>query len=290
MLNTDGQTADRWIGYTRDYFLTTMAGAVKDMTPIAEKMARFEADPTLNDALVLARYSTSLNEYENAVRYYNAAQKLNEDPNTDYQYQIFDNTADGARKDIFTFEEAVKTADAVLASKKAAPDDIYGVARKMTSLAVKKEKPDAMSPYLEAGIKALEGSEDPGDIKNHARLMADYNVYVTKDKEKAVSYKKATMPDDWQENPSYLNSFSWWCFENRVNLEEAQQLSRKSVKLADSGKQKAMYLDTLAEICNALGDCRQAVELMKMAVNEAPEDDYYTEQLDRFEKILASKN
>ena len=290
MLNNDGLTSDRWIGYAKEYFLTPMDGAVKDMTPITEKLTRFETDPKMADALVLARYSSSLNEYADAVRYYSAAQKMNSDQSVDYTFEIFDNTANGARKDIFTFEDAVKSADAVLASGKSTPDDIYSVARIMTSLAVKKERPEDASPYLEAGIKALEGSDDPGDIKNHARLMADYSLYVDKDKEKAVTYKKQTMPEGWLDNPGDLNSFAWWCFENKVNLEEAEQLSRKSVKLAETGKSKAMYLDTLAEICNALGDCQQAVDLTKMAIQENPDSDYYKEQLARFEKILASKN
>jgi tetratricopeptide (TPR) repeat protein len=290
MLNQEGQTADRWIGYAKDYFLTTMDGAVKDMTPITEKLSRFESAPKMADALALARYNGSLNEYAEAVRYFTEAQKMKKDQNADYTFEIFDNTAYGARKDIFTFEDAMKSADAVLTSDNSTPDDIYSVARTMTSLAVKKDRPDDAAPYLDAGIKALKGSDDPGDVKNHSRLMADYSLYVTKDKEKAVTYKKQTMPEGWLESPGDLNSFAWWCFENKVDLEEAEQLSRKSVKLADSGKQKAQCLDTLAEICNELGDCRQAVELTKMAIKEAPEDEYFAEQLERFEKILASKN
>jgi tetratricopeptide (TPR) repeat protein len=290
MLNVDGHMADRWIGYTKDYFLTTMDGAVKDMTPVPEKMSRFETDPKLNDALVLARYSNSLNEYKDAVKYFSAAQKINDDPDLNYSFEIFDNTSDGAGKDMFTFEDAVQAADAVLASEKSTADDKYGVARKMTSLAVKKERVDVAAPYLEAGIKTLEGSEDDTDVKRHARLMADYSLYVSNDKDKAVSFKKKTMPEGWLDKPGDLNGFAWWCFENKVNLEEAEQLSRKSVKLAEPGNRKAMYLDTLAEICNALDDCHQAVELMKMAIKEAPDKDFYKEQLERFEKILASQN
>ncbi len=290
MLNDKGRTIDRWIGYSKEYLLTTMESAMMDLTPVQEKMARFKIDPNINDALVLGRYSRSLNEYEDAVRYYRAAQKMNENPDKDYLYAIFSNTADGAGKDIFTFGDARNAADAVLASATADADDKYGVARKMTSLAQKKEKLDEIAPYLEAGIKALEGSEDPGEIRNHAMLMADYSLYVTGDNDKAVSYKKITMPEGWQENAGNLNSFCWWCFENNVNLEEAEKLSRVSVKLAEPGKEKAMYLDTLAEICNALGKHYEAVEFMRIAVKEAPDKEYYKEQLERFEKLLASKN
>ena len=67
-------------------------------------------------------------------------------------------------------------------------------------------------------------------------------------------------------------------------------MSRKSVKLAEPGKAKAMNLDTLAEICNALGKPYEAIEFIKIAIKEAPDDEYYKKQLDRFEKIVAAGN
>jgi S-methylmethionine-dependent homocysteine/selenocysteine methylase len=92
------------------------------------------------------------------------------------------------------------------------------------------------------------------------------------------------------ENAGNLNGFAWWCFENNVNLQEAETLSRKSVKLAEAGREKAMYLDTLAEICNSLGKHREAADLMKSAVAEKPDDDYYQKQLEKFEKLASSQN
>ncbi|UCC78419.1 MAG: hypothetical protein JSW64_09020 [Candidatus Zixiibacteriota bacterium] len=290
MLNDKGQTIDRWIGYSKEYLLTTMESAMIDLTPIPEKMSRFETDPNFNDALVLGRYSRSLTEYADAVKYYRVAQKLNEDANKSYLYEIFDSVADGVSKEIFTFDEAQAAADAVLASANSDADDKYGVARKMTALARKEEKLALVAPYLEAGIKATKGSEDPDDAKAYATLMADYSLYVSGDSDEAIKYKKETMPEGWLENPGNLNSFCWWCFENKVNLEEAEELSRKSVKLAEAGKQKAMYLDTLAEICNARGKHYEAVEFMKIAVSEDPDNDNYKKQLERFEKLVASEN
>lgn len=290
MLNDKGQTIDRWSGYSKEYLLTTMESALTDLTPIPEKMARFETDPSFNDALVLGRYSRSLTEYADAVKYYRAAQKLNEDPGKSYLYEIFGNTADGVRKEMFTFEEARVAADAVLASTVSDADDKYGVARKMTALAQKEEKLNLIAPYLEAGINAMKGSEDPDDARAYATLMADYSLYVSGDSNAAVNYKKETMPGGWLENPGNLNSFCWWCFENKINLEEAEVLSRKSVKLAEVGEEKAMYLDTLAEICNARGKHYEAIEFMKIAVKEAPDSDYYKNQLERFEKLVASDN
>lgn len=290
MLNSDGEPLDRWIGYTKDYLLTTMESALKNLSPISEKESRFEEKPTIGDAETLGRYSTSLREYKDAVKYYTIAQKINKDKSKDYSFEIFDNTADGVGKEIFTFEQAMKAADAVLASGGASSDDKYGVARGMTYLARKQDNIDIAVPYLEAGIEAVEGSENSDDQKKHARLMVSHSLYISKDLQKAVSFKKKTMPEGWLDDAGDLNGFCWWCFENNVNLEEAEKLSRKSVKLADSGKQKAMFLDTLAEICNASDNCHEAVEIIKMAMAENPDDDYYKEQLERFEKILASSN
>jgi benzoyl-CoA reductase/2-hydroxyglutaryl-CoA dehydratase subunit BcrC/BadD/HgdB len=50
-----------------------------------------------------------------------------------------------------------------------------------------------------------------------------------------------------------------------------------------------MILDTLAEICNARGTCKDAVTYIELAIKEAPGNDYYKKQLERFQKILAEK-
>jgi hypothetical protein len=46
-----------------------------------------------------------------------------------------------------------------------------------------------------------------------------------------------------------------------------------------------MILDTVAEIINLIGFPEDSVELMKMAVKEDPENDFYKKQLERFRKI-----
>ena len=92
------------------------------------------------------------------------------------------------------------------------------------------------------------------------------------------------------EESDQLNEFAWWCFENRVNLAEAKTLAEKGVALAPAGSEKAAVLDTLAEICNETGDCKQSVELIRKAIAEDPANDYYREQLAKFEEILAEQS
>jgi len=81
-----------------------------------------------------------------------------------------------------------------------------------------------------------------------------------------------------------LNSFAWWCFENKINLQEAAELGRRGVKLAEPGRGKAMIIDTVAEIENLRGNPREAVKLMEQAVKEDPASDQWKKQLERFKK------
>ena len=77
--------------------------------------------------------------------------------------------------------------------------------------------------------------------------------------------------------------------QNKINLKEAEKMARKGVELTSPGRDKANVLDTLAEICNLSGECGDAVDYIRMAVAEDPDNEYFREQLIRIEKILASQ-
>ena len=87
-----------------------------------------------------------------------------------------------------------------------------------------------------------------------------------------------------------LNQVAWWCFENRVNLAEAEQMARRGVELAKAGRDKANVLDTLAELCNLNNDCSHAVQYIRLAIEEDPANEYFQNQLGRFEEILAQSD
>ena len=290
LTNSDGETLDRWVGYEKNFFIETMDVALDDLSTIKEKLARFDSEPSVRDASALGRYSNAVGEYKDAVMYFTIAQTMNDDPSRDHTYYIFENTSRGLEGEHFTFDDVIKAADNVMNSKIANPRIKVVTARRMTSLAKRQERLDIVAPYIEAGLKMVSGSDEPDAKEAYNELMVEKALYITNDKDKAVKYKKATMPEGWMDDAGKLNSFCWWCFENLVNLKEAEKLSRKSVELAEAGRQKAMNLDTLAEICNALDNCHEAVDLIKMAMAENPESEYYPKQLERFEKILASQN
>ncbi len=159
----------------------------------------------------------------------------------------------------------------------------------MRSVSQKAKDPKLMVPYLTAAIDATSGPAGDAFKDERKSLLVDHALYVEGDKEKAVAMKRESMPAGWQEDSGKLNAFSWWCFENQVNLAEAEDLARKGAELAKPGAEKARVLDTVAEICNARGDCKDAVKLIEDAIKEDPANDYYKEQLTRFQKNLAAK-
>ncbi len=290
MVNGAGETLDRWIGYEKNFFIKTMDKALKDLSTIEDKLASYEKKPTAGTAEALGRYSSSLKEYVNAVNYYTTAQKIKDKPSDDYTYEIFENMSYGLKGEHFTFEDVLAAADNVVNSQTAEPEELAKTAIRVTGMAKKNDRLDVMESYLETGLKITSQADDPEAKDAYYQLMIDKSLHITGDKKAAAEYKVATMTDGWLEDAGKLNGFCWWCFENSVNLEDAERLSRKSVELADPGRQKAMNLDTLAEICNALDNCHEAVDLIKMAMAEDPESEYYPKQLERFEKILASQN
>ena len=120
-------------------------------------------------------------------------------------------------------------------------------------------------------------------------VLIDYKLFVEKDIDGAIALRKARLPEGWEQNTDALNSFAWWCFENQVNLEEGERLARNAVELAEDGADKAMILDTLAEICNLRGSCKDAVLYIEMAIKSDPDRQYYKKQLTRFQKELAAQ-
>jgi tetratricopeptide (TPR) repeat protein len=187
----------------------------------------------------------------------------------------------------------VKTqADIVVASAATKPAHLLKVAYNMGKIAKKEGDTSYFTPYLKVAVEKTEGVEDEKVQKMRSNLLPEYALLVKNDVEQAVAYKKASFaqaaePKNWLENANMLNNFAWWCFENQINLAEAEKFARQGIELAKPGRQKANILDTLAEVCNLKGDCGSAVEYIKLAVAEDPENDYFQKQLERFEALLA---
>jgi tetratricopeptide (TPR) repeat protein len=294
-MDARGEVIDRWVGYGGPdgpaAWLASFAAAMADPAPVAQKRARFEANPDPATARTLGRISWGGGAYRDAVRYYRDAQRLDPERAGEQSFAIFEATAMGARgrSRLFALGDARSAADAVLQSPTVTPDQIVDLYYEMQGLATARSDRPMLAPYLEAALRATEGSSEPRLQKTHARLAVDRALIVERDKPKALALKRASLPDQWQEDPEALNGFAWWCFENQVNLEEAEALARKGAALAAADEDKADLLDTAAAICNARGDAREAVRLEKQAATLQPDREEFRTQLAKFRERSAGR-
>lgn len=286
MVSHEMKPIDRWMGYTKPYLGEKMGSAMADLSTIEEKEARFGASPTSALAVRLADYRAATGQYADAVALYGKAGRL--DPAVSHASEIFEATFSGYQKDVFEKSAVLSSADAALES--AEPAELIGICARMAQLAKADNDADLRVKYLKTAIDRTKDSTDEQVAKQRAGLMPEYALYVEKNAEKAIQLQRANMPEGWMEDPAQLNSYAWWAFENGVDRTEALALARKGVDLAPPGKEKAMVLDTAAELCNSLDNCHEAVDLTKRAIAEDPENEFYKKQLDRFQEILAAKN
>jgi thiol-disulfide isomerase/thioredoxin len=291
LANSSGETMDRWMGFKKkggeDKFVQTMNEAFDDPTTIAEKLERFREGPTEQDARKLG----DLRQYEGypaeAVAYYRRAMELNPSSETDYELRIFGATARGWWSKLYSVEQVREQADAVFASSEPTPKGMFEVLNTMKKVGHKTDNREIAFPYLKATIERTEGIEDEKLAHKRSYHLADYALHIEKNEKKAIEARRASLPEDWMNQANQLNNFAWWCFENNLNLDEAETLARRGVELAEAGTEKANVLDTLAEICNVKKDCSHAVEYIRLAIAEDPENEYFQKQLHRFEEILA---
>lgn len=279
---------DHWLGFDgAEEWGGMVENDIADPVIIGERLTRYEESPSAHDAAVLGRIRGAESEFAQAVEYYRSAQKLEPALAGAYQYEIFDAIADGVRREAFTRDDAIAAADLLISSDNPDPVEVIYVAFQMSGFLKNEEDPNLRWRYLTAAVRLSEGSDDEKVLKYRPDLLVDHALVVEGNANKAVSLKRANMPEGWKEDASHLNGFAWWCYESGVNLAEAEELARLGIDLAEPGRQKASILDTAAEICNARGSCEDAVELIKMAIAEAPEEKYFQDQLKRFEEILA---
>jgi thioredoxin-like negative regulator of GroEL len=280
LANSAGEPISRWMGFSKENFLENLSKAAGDLTTVDEKIARFQENPTVDDAIALADYSYSKDDYKGAVTYFTKAQEL--DPANDYTYDIFLNTVRGVYSDDFTYDDAVKASDKIFESDNI--ENQVHAAGSLAALAEHLNKLDDMAMYLEKAIALVDKTDNP-DVKEYAKtLHVRHSLYVKADTVEAIEYQKSIYGDDWMDDPGKLNSFAWWCYEEGVNLEEAEQYAKKAVDLEQPGSARAMILDTVAHICKARGNMADAIKYMQKAVEEDPNNDNWKETLEEFQQ------
>ncbi len=289
-INSKGEVTDSWVGYGGpENWSQTALMAAADPRTIPEKKKAFDAEPTADLAVCLANDASTSYDFAGAVGYYRQARELNPAGTAEYTEQILTFMYYGSRGGAFTFDEVEKEAQLALTKTDPSPEQKVELALMVRNMARQTGVSERAIPYIEAALKASEGSTDEGVLKSRTHLEIDYALLVEKDNDKALKLFRSTLSEGWMENADKLNNFAWWCFENDLNLEEAQQLALKGVELADSDGNRANILDTVAEICNKLGNCDEAVAHMERAVELVPENEDFQKQLVRFQKVLEEK-
>ncbi len=291
LMNADGRVIDRWAGFGDvDDFLASLDRAAADPTTVEDKFARFEHAPTAELAERLARIASARSAHAEAVRYWREAERLDPATAGSHVFEIFRHTYAGLDKDEFTIDDVRAAADAAFGNDRIDADVRVEVALSMAELAEKRSDPALATPYLAPALALVDANPGTaGGERSRTALRIAKALLVDADPDAAVAIKRASLPEGWRDAPDQLNDFAWWCFEHATNLEEAEALSRRGVELAQPGAQRAMILDTVAEICNLRGDCGEAIELITRAISEDPENPHYSRQLDRFRAELARK-
>jgi thiol-disulfide isomerase/thioredoxin len=287
MMNAEGELIESWVGYGGpEHFVGAFDTALADPITFDEKKERFAAGPTAEAAKNLGRIASASGQHAESMEYLARAEKL--DPEIDVTSELLDAAFGRARKDPdYSKADYIELARARVLEGDAPAEATLMTTYYVGSFTADEDDHATLKPFLVKSREVIASSDEElsKGLVNAIEMQAI--MYLDEDMDAALAMKRSTMPEGWMEDADQLNSFAWWCFENNVNLVEAQELALKGVELAEPGKARAQILDTAAEICNALGNCGQAIELIQVAIAEDADNEYYTEQLARFEKVRA---
>jgi len=281
LVDAAGDEIDRLVGYGGvPSFMAGLDAALADPLTVTRREARFRAEPAAPDAVRLARVAAGRGEAAAAVTWYREAQRL--DPAGDYAYAAFDAVAMGFRRQTASAAELRAAADAVFASLRADPEQLLTVGYLMSSSARRAQDPSLRVPYLAQALARTAEVTDPALGNDRRELEIEYALHIAHDRDHALALRRESLADGWYDDSGALNGFAWWCFENRVNLREAEALARRGAELAADDAARAAVLDTAAEIRAARGDPRGALALARAAAAADPDREAYREQVKRF--------
>ncbi|MFC1852677.1 thioredoxin family protein [candidate division CSSED10-310 bacterium] len=290
LINSDQEAIARWIGFgCQDCFVKELISALDDPITITERVKRFQNNPTEDDAGRLGRFRHNEGMFAEAVAYYRRAQEINPASDTHYEMNIFGAMSYGNYFQIFSVDQLIVQADIILNAPWRGDKELLKVAFSMFKAAKRAKDMTLVLPYLKVAVEETAKSPDDGVLNKRAKLMPEYTLYISKDIKQALAFKKENQPQGWLEDANQLNNFAWWCFENEINLQEAEKLARKAITLAKPGREKGNILDTLAEIRYALGDASDAYKYVQMALSEDPDHEYFQKQLIRFKEITSAR-
>ena len=284
MVNARGEVTDGWVGYPGPEKWAAFAAAGNgDRRTIAEKEVAFAREPDKDLACSLANFATTAFDFPAAVKYFRTARELDPAGTDYYTGEILTSMYYGSRGGGFSLDEVEEEAGIVLDNPDASAENKVEVALLVWNLAGNLGEPRRAVPYIEQALAVGADNEDLAGSRTELEIAKA--MLIDQNPAQTVALKRATYPAGWQDDPSSLNEFAWWCFENNLNLVEARELALRGAELAAEDATRANILDTAAEICNALGDHEQAIQHIRQAVALSPDKEYFRNQLERFEKI-----
>lgn len=289
LVNGEGEEVDRLVGYGDVApFVAALDAALADPVPVSARESRLRDAPSAADAAFLGRVMSGRGDPAASVAYYRQARAL--DPRVDYAFPIFEAVAMGFRRKLVTSDELRAAADGVLASDRADPEQMLTVGYRMSSFARRAGDPSLRHPYLQRALDATVEVTDADLLAERGELLIEHALHVARNRERALDLKRQMLPQAWRDDPEELNGFAWWCFENRLNLAEAEALALRGAELAADDSARAAALDTAAEISAARGQARRALKLARQAAQASPESDEYRRQVERFRALARAQD
>ena len=291
VVNAQGEPVEHWVGYEDAAAWAAMvAAAHADPRTLAAKRTAHEAQPAAPLAISLANDRLAMDDYAGAVKLFRQARDLDPARAAACTENIFMAMIYGSGEGLFAFDELRGEGDRILAAPTTSTEDRVELASLLLGAARDQDHVADAVPYLVDALKAAEGlPEDTPVARTLKGLRVDHALLVEKDAPKAVTLRKEMMPEGWLQEARRLNQFAWWCFQNGVDLYEADTLIMQAVDLAADDGEKARCLDTAAEIALARGRADEPVTRARRAAELQPDNGQYKEQLARFEAAAAKK-
>ncbi len=290
IVNADGEVVSRWLGYGETaQWVQSLSEAAADPVTLADRRTRLEESPTFADALALGKDGLSSQNHREAMGFLRQAQGLDAAAADEANVPIllFRAAYYGVGTEEVTPEHFLGVAIALLQSENLKPSYAIEICQKLVRAQSYLEE-DELAIMLEMAHPAVMAADEEKLQDRKQGVLTDYALIVEKDAEKAVGLKRGLMPEGWETNPDDLNEFGWWCYQRKINVDEAAGLMRTAVELSTSGSDQANYLDTLAELVNLQGNPAEALGLIRQALEMDPENEYLKGQVTRFEELIAA--
>ena len=292
VLNSDGEPLHTWIGWPgSEKWVGLLDAATRDAITVSGRRARFDAEPTFGDAYMLGTIEYARKNTRVGHDYYREAMRLDEAEarREGVPILLFKTAYRGVHNGDFTLEECAGVAEETMRDERVRTEDALEITERLARV-VNDVGEEVVIPFFRMAYPIVEKDTSEDLYMRRQRFYGNYAMLVEKDPARAVEFKREAMPEGWLDDPGHLNSFAWWCFENKVNLRDAEELSRRSVEMAEDTRQKANCLDTLAEIVNLRGDTAGALDLINRGLEIDPDNEYLKKQRVRFEEDLALAN